>query len=252
MRRRALTDLEARERSPSAAYVGARDVTFSEGSESARDGSLPLQKLFKDLAGEFEQERLRRLGRGEQLDDADAPRLLASPQLDEAVGRLLDAYLSASYEDWKLHASFSELGYGRSRVGISRDVEVLVLSWTPGQASSVHNHGGGRCWLGCIAGEAHEERYLLPEIDDENADGNAGGTGGAFAPASTSAPPRPLTYLNEARLFPKQRSYIDDSMALHSVSCPRDAKGPGAVTIHIYAPPITKGHSFSKDGRRLA
>lgn len=230
--------------------MGARDVTFSESREAALDESLPLQKLFRDLAGEFEQERLRRLGRGEP--DDGLPGVLASPQLDGAVGRLLDSYLSAGHDDWKLHTSFSDLGYGRSRVGISRDVEVLVLSWTPGQASSVHDHGGGRCWLGCVAGEAREERYLAPAEDEEteeNIDPNADAGGTSTARASA---PRPLTFLSEARLRPAERSYIDDSMALHSVSCPREAAGPGTVTVHIYAPPITKGHSFTKDGRRLA
>ena len=52
--------------------------------------------------------------------------------------------------------------------------------------------------------------------------------------------PRPsgLAMVAEETLRPGAITYINDHLSLHSVGCPDSVPAPGAVTMHLYAPPV--------------
>lgn len=52
-------------------------------------------------------------------------------------------------------------------------------------------------------------------------------------------------------LLPGQTGYISDRIALHAVRCPPAAPAPGAVSLHLYAPPIRRVRLFDPEDNRV-
>ena len=49
----------------------------------------------------------------------------------------------------------------------------------------------------------------------------------------------PLEPLLTHIVSPGSVAYVNDSLFLHSVGCPPHVPAPGAVTLHLYAPPVS-------------
>ena len=104
----------------------------------------------------------------------------------------------------------------------------------------MHNHADSHGWVGVLQGPVEEDRCrpidckcLVPCKATNPADPPA--IPGVLAAAS---PCPELGQFETARLGAGGIAYINDLIALHAVRCPADADGEGAVTLHIYSPPI--------------
>lgn len=83
---------------------------------------------------------------------------------------------------------------------------LLLLVWTPGKASPVHDHADSHCLMKVLSGELRERRFAFPR-----------GEG-------------PLTMTNEMRVERDKVAYISDKLGLHEISNPSGTEF--AVSLH--------------------
>lgn len=125
--------------------------------------------------------------------------------------RLLGAY-AREHSDWKRFARFDPALYTRNLVARNEQFEMLVLCWSAGQQSPIHDHAGQHCFMAVLEGEIEELQYPFP-----------------------SAGRREALQPKGRRVFARgEVAYIHDRIALHRV---RPHVGP-AVSLHLYARPI--------------
>jgi cysteine dioxygenase len=141
--------------------------------------------------------------------------LLASFRRDERgpdAARALGGY-AREHEDWRRFACFDPALYTRNLVARNEQFEMLVLCWSAGQESPIHDHAGQHCFMAVLEGQIEELQYALP----------AGGGPGR------------LRLTTRRTLERGQVAYIHDRIALHKV---RPAGGRPAVSLHLYSRPI--------------
>jgi cysteine dioxygenase len=107
--------------------------------------------------------------------------------------------------------AFRRGGYARTRVHRCGDFELLLLTWSPGSQSPVHDHNGQDCWFVPLAG--------------------------AFALDDYTAR---LTPLRSRRLGPGELDRRDEYEAVHAVR----PTSPSAISLHVYARPIDRCRVF--------
>ena len=147
---------------------------------------VALESLAEDLLAEFERDAR---GRG-------------------AAKRLSD--YAAAHSDWQTRARFDPAVYTRNLIRRNEQFELLVLCWSPGQVSPIHDHAGEHCWMAVLAGEIEEQHF---HVECPGAALRAG----------------------RAKVFTAgQVAYIEDEIALHRVR----PLGSAAVSLNLYARPI--------------
>lgn len=125
------------------------------------------------------------------------------------VAKILGEYAGA-HHDWREWALFDPTEYTRNLVHRCGTYELLLLAWSAGQSSPIHDHSGQNCWMAVLDGEIEEVHFRVDE----------------------GGPPVSAT----PRLFrPGQVAYIADEIALHVV---RPTAGTSAVSLHLYSDPI--------------
>lgn len=107
--------------------------------------------------------------------------------------------------------------YSRNCIIRTEQFELMLICWEEKQQTQIHDHGGEKCWVYQIKGEAIETRYTL----DEN-----------NKPIPTST----LT------LKPGSLTYMDDKMGYHALETLEDK----ALTLHLYANPIDECKVFNE------
>lgn len=128
------------------------------------------------------------------------------------AARALGGYAGA-HADWQRFLRFDPEIYTRNLVARNEHFEMLVLCWSAGQESPIHDHAGQNCFMAVLQGRIEELQYAVPT---PGAQGRLRRTG--------------------QRVFePGQVAYIHDRIALHKV---RPAGGEAAVSLHLYARPI--------------
>jgi len=145
----------------------------------------------------------------------------------------LDFY-NRKFTDWKKYVMFTDLHYTRNLVEDNDLLEVIVLCWSPGQVSRIHNHGQSDCYMVTLQGEVQEKRY------NKFVDGKEVSETDSPVPIGENTPA--LTLLSEATINSKSYPvHIRDNQALHSVG---NYTTEGAVTLHVYSPPIRRVKIF--------
>lgn len=141
------------------------------------------------------------------------------------AAQLLSAYASA-HDDWRRFAHFRPDAYTRNLVARNEWFEMLVLCWSPGQASPIHDHAGQHCWMGILEGTVEETQFDFPSV-----------------------PGAPLRE-RATRAFQRGKvAYIHDDIGLHRV---RPSAGGSGVSLHLYSKPIDTCRVFDpSDGRVL-
>lgn len=146
---------------------------------------------------------------------------LADALLDEfrrdPRGRRAAALLSAyaeSNDDWRRFAHFAPDVYTRNLVRRCDEFEMLILCWSAGQKSPIHDHASQRCWMAILDGTIEEVQFEFP------------------APARAAGPLRETTRRTYAR---GKVAYVDDDIGLHRVA---PAAGGSGVSLHLYSRPI--------------
>ncbi|KAL9488689.1 hypothetical protein ACSS6W_000966 [Trichoderma asperelloides] len=153
---------------------------------------------------------------------------------DVDVGYLME--LMRAYDGGDMQ--WSKYAFGDASRGYTRNLvdegngksNLLVLVWSPGKGSPIHDHGNAHCLMKILRGDLTETRYAFPE-DDE--------------------PEGPMTVISEKTYRENQVTYMADELGLHRVS---NRGSDFAVSLHLYTPPnvARQGcHIFDeKTGRR--
>ncbi len=138
------------------------------------------------------------------------------PAEGPAVAALLRDY-AASEETWRPYVHFREDTYSRNLVWRCGDFELLLLCWSEGQASPIHDHAGQQCWMAVLEGELEELHFAEPK-------------GGA------------LLQPGRVKAFPQGGvAYIHDDIAVHLI---RPRPGTRAISLHLYSRPIDACRTF--------
>ena len=77
--------------------------------------------------------------------------------MDEAYHFLNDT--SISPKDYSIFAEENETHYSRNRLFLGKNMELLVLTWKPGQASRIHDHQGSVCCIKVLEGQGLEIKF---------------------------------------------------------------------------------------------
>jgi cysteine dioxygenase len=135
-------------------------------------------------------------------------KVLQRSNLKDLLSRTVLSPIEISqYEVWD-----PSVAYTRNRVATDNEhFELLVLCWNSGRSSPIHNHPGDGCYVKVLSGSVQETIYDIK---------------GADIPVF-----RREAILNTGELF-----YIDDSLGIHRLGNP--SKNHGAVTLHLYTPPV--------------
>ncbi|CZR63098.1 related to cysteine dioxygenase type I [Phialocephala subalpina] len=91
---------------------------------------------------------------------------------------------------------------------------LLILVWTPRQASPIHDHADSHCLMKILKGQLQESRFAIPKSP-----GNEG----------------PLVETARVRFGVDKVAYIADNLGLHEISNPHPTEY--AVSLHLYTPP---------------
>lgn len=143
---------------------------------------------------------------------AELDRTLADERRTAQVTAALERYAASGAQDWRAFAHFEADYYARNLVRQSDLFELIVLCWSAGQRSPIHDHQGQRCWMSVLEGEVSETLFKL-----------GGGQ-------------RPALLPGNARSFAKGSvAFIVDEMGWHRIE---PARGRPAVTMHLYSRPI--------------
>ncbi|KAJ6782457.1 hypothetical protein PWT90_10240 [Aphanocladium album] len=124
-------------------------------------------------------------------------------------------------------------GNGKSnlpRANANTPSHQLVLVWSPGKGSPIHDHGNAHCLMKILKGNLTETRYEFPQEGE---------------------PSGPMKVISEKTYRENQVAYMADELGLHRVS---NRGSDFAVSLHLYTPPnVAKQgcHIFDeKTGRR--
>ncbi|KAJ2988421.1 hypothetical protein NUW58_g3984 [Xylaria curta] len=126
---------------------------------------------------------------------------------------LMERYVSNS-EEWARYAlSDDNMAYTRNLVDEGNGkANLLVLVWTPGKSSPIHDHGNAHCLMKILHGDLTETRYDFPGGDKD----------------------RPMEMKSECTHKEGAVAYMADELGLHRVS---NRGSNYAVSLHLYTPP---------------
>ncbi|KAI9679785.1 MAG: hypothetical protein M1817_004799 [Caeruleum heppii] len=138
------------------------------------------------------------------------------------VGHLRDVMQSyvSKEADWHRYA-FADASRGYTRNLVDRGngkSNLLLLVWTPGKGSPIHDHADSHCLMKVLQGSLQETVYDWPDRNAVNK-----------GRASPLVIDRQMTYEEN------QVTYMSDDLGLHRISNP-DPNKP-AVSLHLYTPP---------------
>ncbi|KAI9931865.1 hypothetical protein ASPWEDRAFT_37234 [Aspergillus wentii DTO 134E9] len=189
---------------------------LKNGSSSPSDSEPPspsdaFQKLVLDLSAA--------LGPSSGLDSADVD--------PNDIQRLMEKYVSNS-DEWSQFAlgdpsrtytrNLIDEGNGKSNL--------LILVWSPGKGSAIHDHANAHCVMKILKGSLQETLYTWPDKDKVE-------HGQVSPPEITKQ-----TIYGENEV-----TYMSDKLGLHKISNP-DPKN-FAISLHLYTPPNAATFGFN-------
>ena len=133
------------------------------------------------------------------------------PEMARLLGQAM-----ARVDGRRLNLIESPGSYSRTCAYFDDRFEVLLLNWSPGAASSLHDHGGQHCWLAVLDGRVELENYDRLDAGDE--------------PGYARVASRDGISL-ECGGMDLRNAPID----IHRVCA---GAASGAVTLHVYARPL--------------
>ncbi|KAK4176007.1 RmlC-like cupin domain-containing protein [Triangularia setosa] len=157
---------------------------------------------------------------------------LTSDDVDvEFLTKLMKDYKSDEREWAKFAMGDASKGYTRNLVDEGNGKSnLLVLVWSPGKGSPIHDHGNAHCLMKILRGDLTETRYAFPEAGEEE---------------------KPMKVISEKVYKENQVAYMADELGVHRVW---NRGSDFAVSLHLYTPPnVAKGgcHIFNeKTGKK--
>ncbi|KAH8912149.1 cysteine dioxygenase type I [Coniochaeta sp. PMI_546] len=140
---------------------------------------------------------------------------------DVDVGFLMSLMQEYDAEDngWQKYAmGDASRGYTRNLVDEGNGKSnLLVLVWSPGKGSPIHDHGNAHCLMKILRGDLTETRYEFPSGDE----------------------PAGMKIISEKTYTENSVAYMADELGVHRIW----NKGSDfAVSLHLYTPPnVAKG-----------
>ncbi|KAI4601065.1 hypothetical protein KJ359_012252 [Pestalotiopsis sp. 9143b] len=170
-----------------------------------------LVQVLKDALGESS---------GLTSDDVDVD------VLSDSMAR----YMSDDAEWSKYALADASRAYTRNLVDEGNGKSnLLVLVWTPGKGSPIHDHGNAHCLMKILRGSLTETRYDFPE----------------------GTQPQEMIVKSRTTHDENAVAYMADELGLHRVS---NEGSDFAVSLHLYTPPnVAKGGCWifnEKTGKR--
>eukprot|EP00127_Corallochytrium_limacisporum_P002998 Clim_evm45s144 gene=Clim_evmTU45s144 len=133
------------------------------------------------------------------------------------------ANYASNADDWKQYAFYAPHRYTRNLVDVGNGAyNLMILCWSEGQASSVHDHADSHCFMKLLEGELIEELYEMPEDHDGRDES--------------------LTLRSRTTLEKNAVAYIDDKIGLHRMVNASHTRR--AASLHLYCPPYDKCKAF--------
>ncbi|PHH87242.1 hypothetical protein CDD83_9134 [Cordyceps sp. RAO-2017] len=188
--------------------------------------SSSVPAAVKGVVGDVPSNRFEELVLA--LKDALGPSSgLTSDDVDVGyLTRLMNSYGSSPAEWSKYAFGDSSRGYTRNLVDEGNGKSnLLVLVWSPGKGSPIHDHGNAHCLMKILRGNLTETRYAFPDED---------------------GPEEPMKVISEKTYKEDAVAYMADELGLHRVS---NRGSDFAVSLHLYTPPnVAKGgcHIFDE------
>ncbi|CAO3697676.1 hypothetical protein G6F70_008035 [Rhizopus microsporus] len=179
---------------------------------------------------------------------------LDSERIDaNKIIQLMEQY-SSNAEDWSQYTLFDHSrAYTRNLIDDGNGkFNLMILAWSKGQKSPIHDHSGSHCVMKILDGELRETLYDWPQslsADEDDATpfditANAGDTN----KDACLHKQQPLHISRDTVYQPNQVTYVHDKIGLHRISNPNGERG--AVSLHLYTPPYKMCKTFEeKTGR---
>eukprot|EP01027_Heterolobosea_sp_BB2_P003413 GEZU01005184.1.p1 GENE.GEZU01005184.1~~GEZU01005184.1.p1 ORF type:complete len:271 (-),score=52.01 GEZU01005184.1:200-1012(-) len=161
---------------------------------------MTMEGLVAALNEEFEEERKR----NENMVVGKADKV-------ERIRKIMESYCGSDFERYVF---YDENMYTRNLVWKTSDYVLILLCWSAGTKSGIHDHSKSNCWARVIKGDLDEVLFKY----------NAECVG------------QPLVPYAKARCSPGNVMYINDAIGLHRVENP-SADSP-AISLHLYSPPF--------------
>ncbi|PYH95005.1 cysteine dioxygenase [Aspergillus ellipticus CBS 707.79] len=184
-------------------------------ADSSVEASAPSKNGFDKLV----QDLSDALGPSSGLDSDDI-----NPM---DIQRLMEQY-DSDPEEWISFAlADPKKNYTRNLIDEGNGKSnLLILVWTPGKGSAIHDHAKAHCVMKILKGSLQETLYAWPDQDKlEN---------------GQTSPPQ---IKKETIYNANQVTYMSDKLGLHRISNPDPNEY--AVSLHLYTPPNAATHGFS-------
>ncbi|KAK3487621.1 cysteine dioxygenase [Neurospora hispaniola] len=173
------------------------------------------------------------------LKDALGPSSgLTSDDVDvEHLTRLMLDYQSDEVEWSRFAFGDASRGYTRNLVDEGNGKSnLLVLVWSPGKGSPIHDHGNAHCLMKILQGNLTETRYAFPDSTSSSSS------------SSPSSEPERMQVIAEKVYRENEVAYMADELGVHRVW--NQDPDNFAVSLHLYTPPnVAKGgcHIFNPE-----
>lgn len=166
----------------------------------------------------------------------------------EELQELMRAYTSND-EDWAPYA-FADHSRNYTRNLVDRGngkSNLLILVWTPGKASPIHDHANAHCVMKILKGSLTETIYGFPcQRSDKPAECATAPT--SLYPSTKHTCSNSNADLEPAALCTKrsttysedQVTYMSDQLGLHKIRNPSESEL--AISLHLYTPPNAAKH----------
>lgn len=167
----------------------------------ANNGTQPLEELIKRLHDIFANDKV---------------------DIDE-VKHVMERYKS-NPKDWEQFAFYDQHKYTRNLVDKGNGkFNLIVLCWSEGQGSGIHDHSDSHCFMKILDGQLKETLYDWP---------------------SESNTEQPLKVVGMNYFNTNSVAYINDSVGLHRVE--NESHSNTAISLHLYSPPFDFCQSFDQ------
>ncbi|KAJ0422408.1 RmlC-like cupin domain-containing protein [Aspergillus carlsbadensis] len=189
-------------------YLRSRSET---SSDSGKESNNAFEGLVQDLSAA--------LGPSSGLDSADVDPL--------DIQRLMELYTSNPKEWLPFALGDSNKSYTRNLIDEGNGKSnLLILVWSPGRGSAIHDHANAHCVMKVLKGTLQETLYTWPDQDKVQ--------------HGESSPPKitKVTTYGE-----NQVTYMSDQLGLHKIHNP-DPNNV-AISLHLYTPPNAANYGFS-------
>ncbi|KAL1971119.1 hypothetical protein VTN77DRAFT_70 [Rasamsonia byssochlamydoides] len=187
-------------------------------SNGCHDCHNQKQEGFRDAFDKLVEELSEALGPSAGLDSDDVDPF--------DIQRLMEKYTSDETEWGRYAFGDPSKTYTRNLVDEGNGKSnLLILVWTPGKGSAIHDHANAHCVMKILKGSLKETLYAWPE-KEKVAEGQGS----------------PLQVTRETVYQENQVTYMSDQLGLHRISNPDPNNY--AVSLHLYTPPNAANYGF--------